>query len=539
MNLKKIDTQLFIKMLNQGAYNLEQNKGLVDSLNVFPVPDGDTGTNMSMTIQTAIKNISNKEFDNVYDVSNSFARGLLMGARGNSGVILSQIFRGFSNSLKDKKSLTTKDVIIAFSEAKTVAYKAVIKPVEGTILTLVRLLSKKLDIYKKKDITIEELFEIIIKEGNIILEQTPDYLDVLKKAGVVDSGAKGLMLILEGFYNAILGKEAKISFYENETNDFHGHLTDEEIVFGYCTEFIVKTNIKNESKFQKKVEKLGDSMVFVRDDDLIKVHIHTNEPNLALKYALEVGELQTIKIENMRLQHQHILDNEMAKEEKIDDEHKKYRFVSVCLGEGFNKLFKDLGCDLIIEGGQTMNPSTEDITNAINKLNADNIFVFPNNSNVILACNQAKELTDKNVIVIPTKNIPQGISSMIAFDEEVECQENIYAMTETLEAIETIQITYSVRDTEIDGKNIKKDDIISIVNGEINAVGDDINEIAYSSIKDVINDHEIVTIYYGSEVSEEKANDLVSKLSKEFSDVEVEMYEGKQPLYYYIISLEL
>ncbi|MCH4890269.1 DAK2 domain-containing protein [Acidaminobacter sp. JC074] len=533
MKINEIDSSLLVKMFNQGTYALNQNKALVDALNVFPVPDGDTGTNMSLTMQSAVKNITDKEFKTVDEVSKAFAKGLLMGARGNSGVILSQIFRGFSNGCKDKEVLTTKDLIEAFTQAREVAYKAVLKPVEGTILTVIRKISTHLEELETESLEIHDLFEIILNRGNEILEKTPEYLDVLKQAGVVDAGGKGLMCILQGFNDAILGKEAKETFFDNEEHvDIERTMDPADIKFQYCTEFIVKTDIPNHTAFQAEIQTLGDSMVFVRDEDLIKVHIHTNEPNQALGYALNIGELQTIKIENMKIQHENIVHREEPVEEK------EFGFITVTMGDGFETLFKDLNVDYVIKGGQTMNPSTEDITKAINAVNARQVFILPNNSNIILAANQAKELSDKDVYVVPSKTVPQGIAAMIEFSEAASAEDNLEAMTEVLSDVQTAQITYSVRDTVFNDREISEGDILGVANGDISAVGNDINEIALETVEEISEDAEILTVYYGEEVDDPMVNDLVARLEEKYPDAEIEMYNGKQPLYYYIISAE-
>ena len=533
MKINEIDSSLLVKMFNQGTYALNQNRALVDALNVFPVPDGDTGTNMSLTMQSAVKNITDIEFDTVEEVSKAFAKGLLMGARGNSGVILSQIFRGFANGCKDKEVLTTQDLVGAFTQAREVAYKAVLKPVEGTILTVIRKISTHLEEIETDSLEIHDLFEIILNRGNEILDKTPEYLDVLKQAGVVDAGGKGLMCILQGFNDAILGKEAKETFFDNEEHvDIERTMDPADIKFQYCTEFIVQTEITNHAAFKAEIQTLGDSMVFVRDEDLIKVHIHTNEPNQALGYALTIGELQTIKIENMKLQHENVIHREKPVEEK------EFGFITVTMGDGFETLFKDLNVDYVIKGGQTMNPSTEDITKAINAVNARKVFILPNNSNIILAANQAKELSDKDVYVVPSKTVPQGIAAMIEFSETSTAEENLETMTEVLSDVQTAQITYSVRDTVFNDREINEGDILGVANGDISAVGNDINEIALETIEEISEDVEILTVYYGEEVDDPMVNDLVARLEEKYPDAEIEMYNGKQPLYYYIISAE-
>lgn len=533
MKITEIDSSLLVKMLSQGTYVLNQNRSLVDALNVFPVPDGDTGTNMSLSMQSAMKNIADKKFDTVDEVSKAFAKGLLMGARGNSGVILSQIFRGFANGCKGKTALTSSDLIKSFTEARIVAYKAVLKPVEGTILTVIRKISAKLESEADEKKDLHEMFEVIMKSGEDILNRTPEYLDVLKQAGVVDAGGKGLMCILQGFHDALLGKEAAEAFIINEERaDFESLSNPKDIKYQYCTEFIVKTEITNNKAFMAELQMLGDSMVFVQDDDLIKVHLHTNEPNLALGYALSIGEIQTIKIENMKIQHENVLEGFQPKAEK------EYGFITVSMGEGFERLFKDLNVDYVITGGQTMNPSTEDITNAIDAVNARNVFVLPNNSNIILAANQAKELSDRNVYVIPSKTVPQGIASMIEFNDSLSMDENFENMCKVLSDVQTAQITYSVRNTVFNDIEINEGDILGVANGEITAVGNDINKIALETIEKISEDAEILTVYYGEEVEEEVVNDLVSKLESRYPDADIEMYHGKQPLYYYIISAE-
>lgn len=529
VNINEIDSSLLVKMLNQGTYVLNQNRNLVDALNVFPVPDGDTGTNMSLSMQSAMNNISNQEFSSVEEVSKAFAKGLLMGARGNSGVILSQIFRGFAKGCEGKEVITSVELIKSFTEAREVAYKAVLKPVEGTILTVIRKISNKLEELEDNELSIHELFEIVLNRGDEILEKTPEYLDVLKQAGVVDAGGKGLMCILEGFNDALLGKEASEAFVSEEKADFE-RVNPEDIEFQYCTEFIVKTEITNNLAFRAEIETLGDSMVFVQDEDIIKVHIHTNEPNKALGYALGIGELQTIKIENMKLQHENILE--------VKREEKEFGFIAVAMGDGFEQLFKDLNVDYIIKGGQTMNPSTEDISKAIEYVNARNIFILPNNSNIILAANQAKELSERNIFVIPTKTIPQGVSAMIEFNESITMDENFKNMTDVLSDVQTAQITYSVRDTVFNDVEISEGDILGVANGEISAVGKNINDIAMETVKTISDDVEILTVYYGEEVKEAEVNELISRLENDYPDAEIEMYNGKQPLYYYIISAE-
>lgn len=541
MDFKTINTALLLQMFKQSNEELKRNIELVNDLNVFPVPDGDTGTNMSLTMQSAIESIDVSKDYTVESLAKEISKGSLMGARGNSGVILSQIFRGFAKGCEGKDTLTPTDLANAIVQAAEVAYSAVMKPIEGTILTVIRKTGEQAERFVNEETTIDELIEYILHVSKKALDETPEQLDVLKQAGVVDAGGKGLVCILTGFEHAIKGKELleeEIQTIEKKRE--HTIKAPEDIEFGYCTEFIVRGKI-NANALKEKVQKLGDSMVFVENDDIVKVHIHTNNPGIALEYALEEGELLKIKIENMREQHSHIVNGDHAKEEKSEPkkEKAKYEIISVAIGSGISEIFKDLGVTQIIEGGQTMNPSTKDLLEKIDEAYAENIIILPNNSNIILAAEQAKKLSDKNVFIVPTKTIPQGINSLIEFNWDDDIEVNLERMKESIEDVKTIQITYSVKDTTFDDVEIKKDEILGVSQGNIVSVGSDLHEITMKTIKETIDeDTEIVTIYFGEDVDEEVAESLASEIEDllEFGDVEV--YYGGQPLYYYLISVE-
>ncbi len=549
MDIMYIDGDLLLKMFKQGTFELNSNKGLVDSLNVFPVPDGDTGTNMSLTMNAALTEALKTEGASAEKVAKAISKGSLMGARGNSGVILSQIFRGFSKACEGKEKLSSIDLANAFKQASDTAYKAVMKPVEGTILTVIRKTSDKAMEYTEEELPVHDLLNILIKTANETLDKTPEYLKVLKQAGVVDAGGKGLNCIIQGFYDAVVGKEAADHELEahmasqstGSAQSAQSSFNTEDIKFSYCTEFIVRGGKDTNMPLKEKIQSLGDSMVFVEDDDLIKIHVHTNDPGIALQSALEYGELLNIKIENMKEQHSTILDESHpgmggAVEEQ---EPKPYGFISVAMGGGIAEIFRDLGIDYVIEGGQTMNPSTEDIVKAIESISGDAIFILPNNSNIILAAQQAQQIVDRPVYVVPSKSIPQGISAMLAFDPSVEAVENHKEMVGAVSEVKTVQITYSVRDTLFDDKEIKKDDILGVAEGEITAVGRDLHEVTIESLDGAIDeDAEIMTIYYGEDVEKEQAEALASELEAKYEDLEVEVYSGGQPLYYYICSIE-
>ena len=559
MATKVIDAQLLQKAFIAGAYNLERNKDYINELNVFPVPDGDTGSNMSLTIMAAAREVSALENPSMDELSKTISSGSLRGARGNSGVILSQLLRGFCKEIKGKKQITVSVLSDGFVRAVETAYKAVMKPKEGTILTVAKGVAEKAVELSEMDMDFETLGQEILDHGNEVLKQTPELLPVLKEAGVVDSGGQGLMEFLTGAYNGLTGKEeikepvtsggaAKASTMSSEEID------TSHIKYGYCTEFIImlekEYNAETEAKFKEFLTSIGDSLVVVSDDEIVKVHVHTNHPGLAFEKGLEFGSLTSMKVDNMREEHKekviHEQDRKKAAEQEAAEEAKKeepkkpFGFVAVSVGEGLNDIFRDLGVDHIIEGGQTMNPSTEDMLNAISKVNAETVFVFPNNKNIILAANQAAEIEEeKNVIVIPTKTIPQGISALISFDETATAEANQAGMEDAITAVKSGQVTYAVRDTSIDGKEIKTGDYMGIDDAGIQAVGQDITEV----VKDLIGamadeDSELLSIYYGSDVEEEKANALVEAVQAAYPDFEVETHAGGQPIYYYILSLE-
>ncbi len=555
MATKVIDAQLLQKAFIAGAYNLERNKDYINELNVFPVPDGDTGSNMSLTIMAAAREVSALENPSMDELSKKISSGSLRGARGNSGVILSQLLRGFCKEIKGKKQITVSVLADGFVRAVETAYKAVMKPKEGTILTVAKGVAEKAVELSEMDMDFETLGQEILDHGNEVLKQTPELLPVLKEAGVVDSGGQGLMEFLTGAYNGLTGKEeikepvtsggaAKAQTMSSEEID------TSHIKYGYCTEFIImlekEYNAEIEAKFKEFLTSIGDSLVVVSDDEIVKVHVHTNHPGLAFEKGLEYGSLTSMKVDNMREEHKEKVIHEQdrkkaAEQEAAKEEPKKpFGFVAVSVGEGLNDIFKELGVDHIIEGGQTMNPSTEDVLDAISKVNAETVFVFPNNKNIILAANQAAEIEEeKQVIVIPTKTIPQGISALISFDETATAEANQAGMEDAITAVKSGQVTYAVRDTSIDGKEIKTGDYMGIDDAGIQAVGQDITEV----VKDLIGamadeDSELLSIYYGSDVEEEKANALVEAVQAAYPDFEVEAHAGGQPIYYYILSLE-
>ena len=555
MATKVIDAQLLQKAFIAGAYNLERNKDYINELNVFPVPDGDTGSNMSLTIMAAAREVSALENPSMDELSKKISSGSLRGARGNSGVILSQLLRGFCKEIKGKKQITVSVLADGFVRAVETAYKAVMKPKEGTILTVAKGVAEKAVELSEMDMDFETLGQEILDHGNEVLKQTPELLPVLKEAGVVDSGGQGLMEFLTGAYNGLTGKEeikepvtsggaAKAQTMSSEEID------TSHIKYGYCTEFIImlekEYNAEIEAKFKEFLTSIGDSLVVVSDDEIVKVHVHTNHPGLAFEKGLEYGSLTSMKVDNMREEHKEKVIHEQdrkkaAEQEAAKEEPKKpFGFVAVSVGEGLNDIFKDLGVDHIIEGGQTMNPSTEDVLDAISKVNAETVFVFPNNKNIILAANQAAEIEEeKQVIVIPTKTIPQGISALISFDETATAEANQAGMEDAITAVKSGQVTYAVRDTSIDGKEIKTGDYMGIDDVGIQAVGQDITDV----VKDLIGamadeDSELLSIYYGSDVEEEKANALVEAVQAAYPDFEVEAHAGGQPIYYYILSLE-
>ena len=561
MSLQQIDAKMLSKMFLAGAKNLENKKEWINELNVFPVPDGDTGTNMTMTIMSAAKEVSALGEDvEMAAICKAISSGSLRGARGNSGVILSQLFRGFTKRIKEEEVLTIPVLTEAFEKAVETAYKAVMKPKEGTILTVARGTSEKAkELAEEGADDLEAFLGAVIEHARYVLSQTPEMLPVLKQAGVVDSGGQGLVEVLSGAFDAYLGKEIDLTISEpakakteNDTKSSMEVQAEAEIKFGYCTEFIIllnKTfNIKAEMDFKAYLESIGDSIVCVADDDVVKVHVHTNDPGLAIQKALKYGALSNMKIDNMRLEHQEKLfkmsEKEAAKkaeEAPVPKEPPKdFGFIAVSAGEGINEIFRSLGVDYIIEGGQTMNPSTADILDAVEKVNAKTVFILPNNKNIILAANQAAELsTEKDVFVIPTKTIPQGISAVVNFVPELSADENEENMISEIANVKTGQITYAVRDTVIDDKEIKKDDFMGIGDAGILSVGKDMDAVAADTIASMMSeDAELISIYYGADITEEAAEAFRSQIAEKYSACDVELQYGGQPIYYYVMSVE-
>ena len=563
MVIKTVDASLVKKMFLAGASNIESKKEYINELNVFPVPDGDTGTNMSMTIMSAAREVSAMENPTMDDLAKAISSGSLRGARGNSGVILSQLFRGFTREIKGYDTLDVTIIANAVSHAAETAYKAVMKPKEGTILTVAKGAAKRaMELVGETD-DIVYFVEEVLKYMKEVLAQTPEMLPVLKTAGVVDSGGQGLVEVIEGIYFALIGKEINMNIpmpsakpnLDAVASSGGAKVEDVDIKFGYCTEFIImlekKFDHNDEISFKAYLESIGDSIVCVADDDIVKIHVHTNDPGLAIQKALTYGSLTRMKIDNMREEHNERFGNSAA-ETKTDSEEenkvtvsemkekKKVGFIAVSVGDGLNEIFEELGADYIIKGGQTMNPSTEDMLNAIDNINAENIFILPNNGNIILAAEQAKSIVeDKNIVVVPTKTIAQGITSMITYVEDCTVEENLEAMTEAISNVKTGQVTYAVRDTELDGKVIKQDDIMGIGDKVIEAVGKDITEVTCELIDKMVDeDSELISVYYGEDIKEEDAKVLVEKLEEKYSDIEVELNYGGQPIYYYILSVE-
>lgn len=544
MEYFEIDGHSFYNMVVNACNKLEEQKNFVNSLNVFPVPDGDTGTNMSMTFRGAVNEILNMKNNTVGEISKQLAKGALMGARGNSGVILSQIFRGIAKGLEGTEKVSAAQFANSISEGANSAYKAVMRPTEGTILTIVRTAGETAVKSDKEDI-IQLLIEVCSESENI-LNKTPEMLPVLKKAKVVDAGGMGFLIILKGMLEALQNNiETSISEPGKSIENFApaNLLEDTEIKFGYCTEFFIKAKDADLEAFKNDLNPHGDSMIVVGVDDIVKVHIHTNDPGLILSKAIKLGELSKIKIDNMREQHRTILEAEYAseksEEEKPLEEATKYAFISVAAGTGISAIFKDLGVTSVIEGGQTMNPSTQDILNCVNRINSENIFILPNNKNIIMAAEQATQLTEKNVIVIKTKTIPQGITALTEFNPEAELQDNINNMTDAIENVKTASVTYAVRDTEMDGKTIKEGDILGIVEDSINEVGRDIYEVCEKVLANIVTDEsELISIYYGAESDESKVQELVEALEAKYPDIDIQCNNGQQPLYYFIMSVE-
>ena len=558
MAVNTIDAKMLAKMFLAGAKNLESKKEWINELNVFPVPDGDTGTNMTLTIMSAAKDVAAMNANNDLDMKSlakAISSGSLRGARGNSGVILSQLFRGFTKAIRDYDTIDIPLLAEACEKAVETAYKAVMKPKEGTILTVAKSASLKArELADAGETDLEKYIGDIIERADYVLSQTPEMLPVLKQAGVVDSGGQGLMQVLKGAYEAFLGKEIDWTVTETTApagDPFAGSqetvLEESDIKFGYCTEFIImlsKTfNIKQEMDFKAYLESIGDSIVVVADDDVVKVHVHTNDPGLAIQKALKYGALSNMKIDNMRLEH-HEKVVKMAQKEQQEAaapaEKKAAAFIAVSVGEGINAILKDLGVDYIIEGGQTMNPSTEDVLNAIEKVNAETVYVLPNNKNIILAANQAKYMTeDKKIVVIPTKTIAQGITAVINYVPDLSPEENEAAMTEAIETVRTGEVTYAVRDTVIDDHEIHQGDYMGIGDAGILAVGQAIETVTKDMIDSMMDeDMELISIYYGQETKEEDAAALRDKVAEKYPACDVELQYGGQPIYYYIVSAE-
>lgn len=552
MATKTINVEMLAKMFLAGAGNIEAKKEFINELNVFPVPDGDTGTNMSLTIMAAAKEVSALEKLNMKDLAKAISSGSLRGARGNSGVILSQLFRGFTKAIKEVKEIDCLILANALDKAKETAYKAVMKPKEGTILTVARgIADKGWELAEETD-DLEVFIPEIIKHAEHVLSKTPDMLPVLKEAGVVDSGGQGLLEVLKGAYDAFLGKEIDYSAIASSTGAAVTKVSTEaatEIKFGYCTEFIIMAEREfteeDEKTFKAYLESIGDSIVCVADDEIVKVHVHTNDPGLAIQKALTYGQLSRMKIDNMREEHEEKLIRDaqkLAKEqkEKKKEAQKEFGFIAVSIGEGLNEIFKELGVDYIIEGGQTMNPSTDDMLNAIDEVNAKHVFIFPNNKNITLAANQAKSLVkDKEVIVIPTKTVPQGITAIINFVPDLSAEENEEVMLEEIKNVKTGQVTYAVRDTHIDDKEIHKDDIMGIGDSGIIAVGTDIAATTKEMLETLVDeDSELISIYYGADVSEEDAEKLTAEIEEKYPSVDVDTHFGGQPIYYYVLAVE-
>ncbi|MFR3521282.1 MAG: DAK2 domain-containing protein [Clostridia bacterium] len=537
-----IDGKKFRDMFVSGANNLQNNKDLVDKLNVFPVPDGDTGTNMSLTISYAIKELAKVQNDNVTDIGKALSKGSLMGARGNSGVILSQIIRGIAKSVEGKENLNVIDLANAFKNGSDTAYKAVIKPIEGTILTVVRESGEYAENIAQEDMDMIEFLELVVEKANESLNKTPELLKALKEAGVVDSGGKGLVLIYEGMLSSLKGNNIELveGGISSDTNvSVEQNISTEDIKFQYCTEFILETNKVDDLTVRERFMKYGDSLAVVGDEGVIKVHVHTNDPGLAIQEALSYGQLLTIKVENMKLQHENKVLKEAAQTEEVHVEEKEYGFIATSMGDGLAQIFRDFGVDHIIEGGQTMNPSTEDFMKAIEKLNAKNIIILPNNSNIIMAANQAKELSDKNIVVIPTKNVPQAFAALVTFDGDADIAENEANMMEALSTVKSGQVTYAVRDTVINDVEVKEGNIIGIAEGKLLSAGDKVDEITTDLIEKLVDeDSAIITLFYGEDTSKEDAQALRDALEENFEDVDVELHYGGQPLYYYLISVE-
>lgn len=553
MAVKTINTELLQKMFLAGAANLEAKKEFINELNVFPVPDGDTGTNMTLTILSAAKEVKALENPDMVAIAKAISSGSLRGARGNSGVILSQLLRGFTKEIREHKEIDTITLAKACERATATAYKAVMKPKEGTILTVAKGASQKAAELAETTEDLDTFISEVINYAQEVLEKTPEMLPVLKEAGVVDSGGQGLLEVMRGAYDAFQGKEIDYSAIEASAGTKMvkpSEQTETEIKFGYCTEFIImlekEFTAKDETEFKAYLESIGDSIVCVADDDIVKIHVHTNDPGLAIQRALTYGQLSRMKIDNMREEHQERLIKDAEKlaaqqaEAKKAEPRKEVGFIAVSIGEGMNEIFRELGADYIIEGGQTMNPSTEDMLNAIDQVNAEHIFILPNNKNIILAANQAQTLTeDKDIIVVPSKTVPQGITAIINYMPDADAQTNLEAMIEGIGNVKTGQVTYAVRDTHIDDKEIHEGDIMGIGDSGILAVGQSVEETTKEMLAQLVDeDTELISLYYGQDVQEESAENFAQEIEDLYPDVDVDVHSGGQPIYYYVLSVE-
>ena len=553
MAVKTINTELLQKMFLAGAANLEAKKEFINELNVFPVPDGDTGTNMTLTILSAAKEVKALENPDMVAIAKAISSGSLRGARGNSGVILSQLLRGFTKEIREHKEIDTITLAKACERATATAYKAVMKPKEGTILTVAKGASQKAAELAETTEDLDTFISEVINYAQEVLEKTPEMLPVLKEAGVVDSGGQGLLEVMRGAYDSFQGKEIDYSAIEASAGTKMvkpSEQAETEIKFGYCTEFIImlekEFTAKDETEFKAYLESIGDSIVCVADDDIVKIHVHTNDPGLAIQRALTYGQLSRMKIDNMREEHQERLIKDAEKlaaqqaEAKKAEPRKEVGFIAVSIGEGMNEIFRELGADYIIEGGQTMNPSTEDMLNAIDQVNAEHIFILPNNKNIILAANQAQALTEeKDIIVVPSKTVPQGITAIINYMPDADAQTNLEAMIEGIGNVKTGQVTYAVRDTHIDDKEIHEGDIMGIGDSGILAVGQSVEETTKEMLAQLVDeDTELISLYYGQDVQEESAENFAQEIEDLYPDVDVDVHSGGQPIYYYVLSVE-
>lgn len=556
MAVKTIDTELLRRMFLDGAANLEAKKEFINELNVFPVPDGDTGTNMTLTIMSAAKEVQALDHPDMVSMAKAISSGSLRGARGNSGVILSQLLRGFTKEIREHDEIDAVILAKACDRATATAYKAVMKPKEGTILTVAKGVAQKAAEMAETTEDLEVFIPEVLRYAEEVLEQTPEMLPVLKEAGVVDSGGQGLLEVLRGAYDAFLGKEIDYSAIEAGSGTRMvkpGEQAETEIKFGYCTEFIIMTEKpfteKNETEFKSYLESIGDSIVCVADDDIVKIHVHTNDPGLAIQKALTYGQLSRMKIDNMREEHQEklIRDAEkvaaqqaQASAKQKKEPRKPVGFIAVSIGDGMNEIFRELGVDYIIEGGQTMNPSTDDMLTAIDQVNADHIFILPNNKNIILAANQAQSLTkDKDIIVIPTKTVPQGITAVISYMPEADVDTNLEAMKESIKNVKTGQVTYAVRDTHVDDKEIHEGDIMGIGDQGILSVGQSVEDTTKEMLSQLVDeDSELISLYYGQDILAEDAEAFAASVEELYPEVDVDVHMGGQPIYYYVLSVE-